>query len=128
MRNSFKSFNCSTNCEGIYADVQYVGKKVEEDEESEIIETGSSGKVDEETNKLLKRIAQLERKMEMVESAFGEKGEEVDKNKYKMLIAEYRRFKAKHVKPFRFKSAANSRDFGQFKTIPFTVLTTKFAL
>ena len=49
-RNSTKSFNCSTGCEGIYADVQWVGKKIEEemeDEEAEeAVETELKGKND----------------------------------------------------------------------------------
>ena len=110
-RNSGKSFNCSTTCEGIYADVQYVGKKIEEDEEAEIIETESSGNA--ETNMLLKRLAELERKMEVVESAIGEKGEQLDKEKYKMMIAEYRKFKTKNVKHFKYNSEEISSAFGK---------------
>ena len=105
-RNSTKSFNCSTTCEGIYADVQWVGKKVEEDmEDEEAVEKEFKGKNDE---KLMKRLAHLERKMNLVEGALGEKGEEMDKEKFKMLIAEYRKFKTKNVRHFRFNSGENS--------------------
>ena len=114
-RNSTKSFNCSTTCEGIYADVQWVGKTIEEemgDEEAEeAVETEFRGKNDE---KLLKRLADLERKMNLVEGALGEKGEEMDKEKYKMLIAEYRKFKTKNVRHFRFNSGENTSAFGKF--------------
>ena len=111
-RNSTKSFNCSTTCEGIYADVQWVGKKVEEDvEDEEAVEIEFKGKNDE---KLLKRLAHLERKMKLVEGVLGEKGEELDKEKYKMLIAEYRKFKTKNVRHFRFNSEGNSSAFGKF--------------
>ena len=48
-------------------------------------------------NKVLRRLLDLERK---VEGALGEKGEELDKEKYKMLIAEYRKFKRENVKHF----------------------------
>ena len=83
-RNSTKSFNCCTTCEGIYADVQWVEKKTEEETEEEAVETESGGIVLEELKKLRKRVADLER---------NRKGEEMDKEKYEMLIAEYRKFK-----------------------------------
>ena len=110
-RNSTRSFNCSTTCEGIYADVQWVGKKIEEDmEDEEAVEIEFKGKNDE---KLMKRLAHLERKMKLMEGALGEKGEELDKEKYKMLIAEYRKFKRENVKHFRFNSAENLSSFGK---------------
>ena len=116
-RNSTKSFNCSTTCEGIYADVHWVGKKVEEDmedeEAEEAIETEFKGKDDERLSRLLKRLADLEKEVKLLKSGGEEKGEEVDKEKYKMLIAEYRKFKAKNVKHFRFNSALNSSSFGK---------------
>ena len=115
--NSTKSFNCSTTCKGIYADVQWVGKKMEEDEESvRVNETEFLGKVDVNLDKVLKRLAVIEN---LIKNTIGEKGEEVDKEKYKMLFAEYRRFKAKHVKHFKFNSVTNSSlfdrpQFGKF--------------
>ena len=116
-RNSTRSFNCSTTCEGIYADVQWVGKKIEEemeDEEAEEdLETEFKGKDDEKLNKLLKRLAGLEREMKLMKSSGQEKGEELDKEKYKMLIAEYRKFKRENVKHFRLNSAENSSSFGK---------------
>ena len=110
-RNSTKSFNCSTTCEGIYADVQWVGKKIAEMEDEEAVEIEFKGKNDE---KLMKRLAHLERKMKLMEGALGEKGEELDKEKYKMLIAEYRKFKTKNVRHYRFNSGENSSAFGKF--------------
>ena len=104
-RNLTRSFNCSTTCEGIYADVQWVEKKTEEEIEEEAVERESEGMVYEELKKLRKRLADLERNA---------KGEELDKEKYKMLIAEYRKFKTKIVKHFRFNSAAaDSSAFGK---------------
>ena len=41
--------------------------------------------------------------------------EEVDKEKYKMLIAEYSKFKAKNVKHIRFNLTANTSAFGKFR-------------
>ena len=102
-RNSPKSFNCSTTCEGIYAD-GWVEKEIEVEIEEEAVETESGGIVLEELKKLRKRVADLERNAN---------GEELDKEKYKMMIAEYRKFKTKNVKHFRFNSAADSNSFGK---------------
>ena len=114
--NSTKSSNCSTTCQGIYADVQWVGKKIEEivDEEVEAdFEKEFKGSDDETSSNLLRRLADLEKKMRLMEGALGEKGEELDKEKYKLLIAEYRKFKTTNVKHFRFNSAKNSTAFGK---------------
>ena len=114
-RNSAKSFNCSTTCEGMYADVQWVGTEIEEDEGAGyLVKTAFNGEVDEELRKLRKRLSDLERKMDLVEGAIGEKGEELDKEKYKVLIAEYRKFKKTNVKHFRINSAEHSSEFGEF--------------
>ena len=102
-RNSAKSFNCSTTCEGIYAD-GWVEKRTEEEIEEKAVNTESGGIVLEELKKLRKRVADLER---------NRKGEEMDKEKYKMLIAEYRKFKTKNVKHFRFNSAGDLSSFGK---------------
>ena len=110
-RNSTTNFNCSTTCEGIYADVQWVGKKIEDNEDEEAeedVETEFEGKVDENSNKLLKRLEYLEKEVQLLKSSGQEKGEELDKEKYKMLIAEYRKFKTKNVRHFRFNSGENS--------------------
>ena len=48
-----------------------------------------------------------------MKSTGDEKGEELDKEKYKMLIAEYRKFKRDNVKHFRFNSAESSSAFGK---------------
>ena len=101
-RNSADSFNCSRSCEGIYADGWVVKETEEADEEA--VETESGGIIFEELKKLRKRVSDLER---------NRKGEELDKEKYKMMIAEYRKFKAKIVKHFRFNSAAGSSSFGK---------------
>ena len=113
-KNSTKSFNCSTTCEGIYADVQWVGTKIEvmEDEEEEgPVFKGN----DVELKKLYKHIADLKKEMMLMKSNGQEKGEVLDKEKYKMLIAEYRKFKTMYVKHFKFNSAENSSAFGKSK-------------
>ena len=89
-------------------------------------------KYDEGSSILSKRLHDLERKMKLLESGVlhqineemlkrgvGENGRELDKDKYNVLIAEYMKFKAKHVKHFRFSSTANSAAFGNSK--PFSV-------
>ena len=50
---------------------------------------------------------------QVVEIATGQRGEELDKNKYRTLISEYRKFKTKNVKHFRFNSAADLSTFGE---------------
>lgn len=113
-RNFAKSFNCSTTCEGIYADVQWVGNKIEEDVENEAEEAFESklkGEIGDELNKFYKR---LEKEMKLMKRSGEEKGEELDKEKYKMMIAEYRKFKTKNVRHFRFNSGENSSEFGEF--------------
>ena len=70
---------------------------------------------------LEKRVAFLERELmlmkqgfrEQVKSTFGKGIEEQYKEEYKMLIAEYRKFKTKNVKHFKFNSAANMSAFSE---------------
>ena len=50
---------------------------------------------------------------EKIKIASGQRGEELDRKKYKMLISEYRKFKAKNMKHFRFNSATNLSTFGK---------------
>ena len=38
----------------------------------------------------------------------------MDKEKYKMLISEYKKFKTKNMKHFRFNSAANMSTYGEY--------------
>ena len=77
---------------------------------------------------LLKRFLLLEKEMQtmkdemklmkngfgqVVKISTGQRGEELDKKKYKMLISEYRKFMTKNVKHFRFSSAATLSRFGR---------------
>ena len=114
-RNSTKSFNCSTTCVGIYADIQWVGKKIEEgvedDEAEAAVERKMKEEVGEELAKVYKQLAELKKEVKL--NSGQEKGEELDKEKYKMLIAEYRKFKRENVKHFRFNLAENSSSFGK---------------
>ena len=111
------SFKCTTTCEGIYADVKWVGNEIEEemedDELEETVERKMKGEVGEEFEKVYKQLAELKKEVKLLKSTGDEKGEELDKEKYKMLIAEYRKFKRDNVKHFRFNSAENSSAFGK---------------
>ena len=50
---------------------------------------------------------------EVMKIATGKRGDELDKEKYKMLIAEYRKFKSNNVRHFRFSSDKNKEHFGE---------------
>ena len=92
-RHSSNTFNCSSTCEGIYANVQWVGKSVDED----LTEDKFAGSKDGEQNQLEKRLDALVKYIKKMENDRDGKGEEVDAEKYKMLIAEYKRFKKQNV-------------------------------
>ena len=98
-------FNCSLSCEGIFASVQWIGKDVDE-----YVKDGEAMKTEEndgkELNQYERRLAAIERKMKSLQNDRDGKGDEVDAEKYKMLIAEYRKFKAQRVKHFRLNSKA----------------------
>ena len=117
--NSSKTFDCNTTCIGIYADVQLVGRDIEEeiknDKPGGTFDTDLAGKIDDDLLKILllpKKELKSDNR-EAVKIAIGQKGDEVDRKKYKMLISEYKKFKTKNVKHFRFNSAANLSAFGE---------------
>ena len=56
----------------------------------------------------------FENKMKLMKNNNDKKGEELDKEKFKRLISEYRKFKMKNVKHFRFNANATSNMFGKF--------------
>ena len=122
-KNSAETFNCSTTCVGINADVwaeKTIGEEID-DEDSEVIkeaDTRSKGNDD-----VLRRLAELERKLDrmevglkkvVAEGAVGQKGEKLDKAKYQRMIAEYRKSKLKKVKHFKFSSSGTSSSFGEY--------------
>ena len=89
-------------------------------------ESGFKEEFDEGSSMLMKRLLDLENEVrllrsgvpqqinnELLKRGVGENGRELDKDKYNVLIAEYMKFKAKHVKHFRFNSAGNSSAFGE---------------
>ena len=112
-RNFEKSFNCSTTCEGIYANVWWVAKKM--DKNMVESDNASEAKPKKDLNdELLRRMAALERRLgKMEKDGDGERGEEMDKEKYKKLILEYQNFKAKYVRHFRFNSDAVQRAYSK---------------
>ena len=88
---------------------------MKDEEAEEPLEAEFKGNVDENLYELQTRFADLEKEVKLLKStSVGEKGEELDKEKYKMMIAEYRKFKTNNVKHFRFNSAENSSAFGKF--------------
>ena len=59
-------------------------------------------------------MADLEKEVKALKSSsVGEKGEELDWEKYKQLVAEYRKFKTKSVKHFWFRSDASANAYGE---------------
>ena len=100
----------------------------EESEESTKVDL--EGKIDDD---LMKMFLFLQNKMKIMKDdmqnlkmdmksnvedvmriATGQRGEELDKEKYRMLVSEYRKFKARNVKHFRFNSDASLTTFGEF--------------
>ena len=125
-KNSSKTFNCNTTCVGIYADVEWVKKDIEVEANEEKLDATTKaeleGKIDEDLKKMFlfleNKVKLLENKMQMdigevMKMATGKRGDELDKEKYKMLVSEYRKFKTKNVKHFRFNAAANLSEFGE---------------
>ena len=112
-RNSILSFNCSVTCVGMYADVQWVEDKMEDDLGDEL-EVETNKKFGDHLQKeIYQRLIDLERKMKWRNV---EKGEEMDKEKFKMLTKEYQKFKVKNTRHIRFNSASNSTNFGRFSS------------
>ena len=110
-KNSAATFNCSTTCVGIYADVIPDPRRTK---------TGQDR--DEMLDRMHRRLAELERKMStdegglqkvVTEEAIGEKGHELDREKYKLLVAEYRKFKSTSIQHFSFSSTETSVPFGK---------------
>ena len=114
--NSAETFNCSKSCTGIYADVQWVGSDIEEE-----INDHTDNLIDLVENDPQKILALIEKKFtvmrkdvgKIMKSTIGKGMEEQDKETYKRLISEYRKFKTKSVKYLRFNSAADLSSYGK---------------
>ena len=144
--SSSKTFDCKTTCVGIYADVEWVKKDIEmvkrEENSQETMKVDLKGNIDDDLMKiyyLLKNEMKLMRddmklmKNEMkndigevTKIATGQRGEELDKNKYKLLISEYKKFKSKNMRHFVFNSAANMSTFGKLSSMDPMGLQTIF--
>ena len=81
-----------------------------DDEAEAAVEAKFKGENGEELNKFYRRFADLEKEMKLMKRGGHE---ELEKEKYRMLIAEYRKFKTKNVKHIRLNSAENSSSFGK---------------
>ena len=111
-KNSSKTFNCDTTCVGVYADVQWIGKNIEEDFDNERAdEVDFGGKIDDDLLKILHLMKDDIK--DVMKIATGKRGEELDRKKYKILISEYRKFKTRIVKYYRFNSKATLSTFGK---------------
>ena len=117
-RSSSEAFHCNTTCAGIYADVQWAKEDPELDLNNEKVdenmEIDLEGKIHED---LIRTLLLLKKDLkndiaDVIKIATGQRGEELDREKYKALVSEYRKFKNKNVKHFRFNSAANMSKFG----------------
>ena len=121
------TFNCSVSCVGVYADVQWVyepfeeGEELEEETENINWEQEDIGNLNKEMMlmyaKLERRMsAELERRMKLLEHKTDKKDkkrDELDKEKLWKLISEYKKFKRKNVKHFRFNENFTSNMFGK---------------
>ena len=111
---AISTFNCSVACDGIYADVQWVENVVEAMGEGPVedeveVEKKLNGVFMDEMFMLVYK--NLKREIEMLKG--GKKGDELDRQKLKKLMSEYKQFKKNQVHHFRFDSAAHSASFGK---------------
>ena len=122
-KNSAETFNCSTTCVGIYADVIPKSRRIEGAIADVLPDLGAEiNDRDEVLDRMHRRLAELERKMStdegglqkvVAEEAIGKGGQELDREKYKLLVAEYRKFKSTSIQHFRFSSTETSDSFGK---------------
>ena len=110
-RNSARSFNCNTTCEGIYAGVEWEEETMVFEEDNEL---GVENKAMTELYKGMYERMKKDLKKEM-RLTKGQKGEKLDKEKYMRLVSEYKKFKKTACQHFRFNSAANLTRFGKFQ-------------
>ena len=87
-----QDFNCSVSCEGIYADVQWLGVSDQMDEKVEDQWTMLNGKMEKDE-------------------------EDLNKQKILALVNEYNAFKKGNVRHFRFNSIAEATKQSYGETI-----------
>ena len=108
-RNFFHTFNCSATCEGVYADVQWEDDPIMNEEDvREEMET-----LDKKLMRTYKMYPNLERKMKLMIGNKVKMGEEIDKEKFRKLISEYKKFKMENVRHIKFHPNATSNMFGR---------------
>ena len=130
-KNSANTFNCSTTCQGIYADVQWDKPIIEEEVMENLVFNNPEFQAERDSNervdiKLEKRLAFIENQIRLLMENGGTR-KEFDKEEYRMLKAEYRRFKEKNVKHLKFNPESAPTSFGQ-EQIPFVVFLFLFTL
>ena len=108
-RNFPRTFNCSATCEGVYADVQWQDDPImnEEDVRKEM------EKLDKKLSRTYKMYPDLERKMKLMIGNKVNIGEEIDKEKFRKLISEYKKFKMENVRHIKFHPNEASNMFGK---------------
>ena len=102
------TFNCSTTCVGIYAHIKWIGNNIEEGMEDK--ESQDADDEDETlcSQNLLKKFAVLEKEVKLLKSDVGKDREELEKERFKLLLAEYRKFKAKNVRHYGLNPTASN--------------------
>ena len=83
-----QDFNCSVSCEGIYADVQWLGVSDGEEKKAEHQWTMLNGKMEKDE-------------------------EDLNKKKILALVDEYNAFKKRNVRHFRFNAEATEESYGE---------------
>ena len=114
--HSSQTFNCIATCEGVYAGVLWEADTIKsKDMKAELVEQESEGAVGEEVKREMERLEnKLMRKIKLLEGSKEMKvGEEIDKEKFKKLISEYKKFKMENVRHFRFHQNATTNMFGR---------------
>ena len=90
---------------------------MEEEQLGDEVEKKLSGRYVNEMTRLVYKS--LKKEIEMLKG--DKKGEELDRQKLKKLMSEYKQFKRNQVQHFRFDSAATSPSFGKY----FPIVSTK---
>ena len=100
----------------MYADVQWVeseeelGDEVEDEVEREFSEWEVRGSTNRKVKDMTRLVYRnLKRDIGMISKTGGG---ELDRQKFKRLISEYKKFKREQVQYFRFDSAASSTRYG----------------
>ena len=125
-KNSSHIFNCRVTCEGVHADVEWKDKPLQEEVEEKLAERGTEMEfgenIDEDVQdelkrlhkKLMQKYTDLEEKMKFMKGNKDKMGEEMDMEKFKTLLSEYKEFKMENVRHFKFDLNSAASMFGKF--------------